>query len=106
MSTRDVPDDDISKYTNAEEYDLENVWAADDDFYLELAQEIGGPVLDVGCGTGRLTRAFAAAGLDVTGLDLSPQMLARARSLSDGLDIEWIQGDVRSAVCSWGASSG
>lgn len=85
----------LPEYTNAEEYDEENVWAADDDFYLELAQEIGGPVLDVGCGTGRLTRALAAAGLDVTGLDLSPQMLARARSLSDGLDVEWLQGDVR-----------
>lgn len=95
MTTHDVPDDDQSEYTNAEEYDLENVWAADDDFYLELAREIGGPVLDVGCGTGRLTRAFAEAGLDVTGLDLSPAMLARARSLSDGLDVEWIQSDVR-----------
>ena len=92
MSTGDSP----PKYTNPEEYDAENVWAADDDFYLELAQEIGGPVLDAGCGTGRLTRAIATTGLDVTGFDFSPEMLAHARSLSKDLDIEWLQGDVRS----------
>jgi SAM-dependent methyltransferase len=83
------------EYTNPEQYDAENVWAADDDFYLALAQEVGGPILDVGCGTGRLTRAIAAAGQAVTGLDLSPYMLSHARSLSDGLDVEWIEGDAR-----------
>ncbi|MBA2453699.1 MAG: class I SAM-dependent methyltransferase [Chloroflexia bacterium] len=88
-------DENLSEYTNPEEYDAENTWAADDDFYLELVQQIGGPILDAGCGTGRLTRAFAADGLDVTGLDLSPQMLGHAQHLSDGLNVEWLLGDVR-----------
>lgn len=86
-----------AEYTGAEEYDLENRWGADDDFYLSLAKSIGGPVLDAGCGTGRLTRAIAQAGLEVTGFDYSPEMLARAAMLAEreGLDIDWIQGDVR-----------
>jgi SAM-dependent methyltransferase len=39
----------------------------------------GSRVLDLGCGTGELSRSLAAAGLRVTGCDISPQMLRRAR---------------------------
>ena len=42
------------------------------------ALDRSGPVADVGCGTGRLTRHLAAAGLTVVGVDLSPGMLAAA----------------------------
>ena len=38
----------------------------------------GGRVLDLGCGTGELARALAAAGFGVTGCDISPEMLRRA----------------------------
>jgi SAM-dependent methyltransferase len=38
------------------------------------------PVLDLGCGTGQLTRHFLAAGYSVTGLDISADMLAHARA--------------------------
>jgi SAM-dependent methyltransferase len=89
-------DQGLAEYQDAETYDRENTWSADDDFYLELAREIGGPVLDAGCGTGRLTRAMAAAGLEVTGLDVTPEMLQRARELTGDLDVEWVLGDVRS----------
>lgn len=44
-----------------------------------VAADGGGPVADLGCGTGRVTAALAAAGLDVSGIDLSPEMLAVAR---------------------------
>lgn len=48
-------------------------------------------VLDVACGTGDLTRAFAAGGAaKVVGLDFTPEMLAIARVKSD---IEYVQGD-------------
>ena len=93
MSNDDELDEALAIYTGAESYDAENLWSDDDDFYLALAKGNGGPVLDVGCGTGRLTRAIAEAGLAVTGYDLSPEMLERARSFSS--DIEWIEGDVR-----------
>ena len=43
------------------------------------ARESGGPVLEVGCGTGRVLVPTARAGLEVTGLDLSPNMLAKCR---------------------------
>src|ERR1035437_3050216 len=39
---------------------------------------VGSRVLDLGCGTGELARALATAGLQVTGCDVSPQMLLRA----------------------------
>jgi len=40
-----------------------------------------GPVLDVGCGPGHVTAHLARLGLDVAGVDLSPQMVAQARRL-------------------------
>src|SRR5947209_7843077 len=95
MAASDVPSGGLPEYDDPESYDADSTWSADDDFYLDLAREVGGPVFDVGCGTGRLTRAIAAAGLVVTGLDVTPAMLARARLLSEGLDIAWVQGDAR-----------
>ena len=59
--------------------------AGDVTFYQRLAREIGGPVLELGCGTGRIALALAESGLDVTGVDLSDGMLAVARQKSAGL---------------------
>lgn len=56
-------------------------------FYRNLALEGGGPVLELGFGTGRVGLQIARAGVDVVGLDLSASMLARARQkLSDETD--------------------
>lgn len=64
----------------AEFYDLENAHLTDDlPFWLALAAEHGGPVLELGCGTGRVTQQLARAGFAVTGVDASPAMLTRAR---------------------------
>ena len=46
-------------------------------FYLSSAREWGDPILELGCGTGRITLALARAGYRVTGLDLSERMLTR-----------------------------
>jgi SAM-dependent methyltransferase len=61
-------------------------------FYLEELATSGGPLLELGCGTGRLARAAAAKGVQTVGLDLSAAMLARAKqALPDG---NWVQGDM------------
>ena len=51
---------------------------ADLPFILQLAQGNGGPILDLGCGTGRLLFPLAQAGFQIVGVDNSPQMLAIA----------------------------
>src|SRR5215204_5545757 len=55
---------------------------ADVAFYLEEARRAGASsrVLELGCGTGRLTLPLAQAGHEVMGIDLSPAMLASARA--------------------------
>ena len=52
----------------------------DRDFYLDLAREYGGPVLELGCGTGRITLPLARQGVDVTGIDASRAMLEVLRA--------------------------
>jgi len=47
-------------------------------FYATLADERGGPILDLGCGTGRLMLPLLRAGHVVVGVDRAPAMLARA----------------------------
>ena len=49
-------------------------------FYTALATEHGGPVLELGCGTGRVLLPTARAGVEITGLDLSDGMLSVCRS--------------------------
>jgi SAM-dependent methyltransferase len=48
-------------------------------FYLDMIRERGEPVLDVGCGTGRLLLDFLALGIDIDGVDNSDDMLALCR---------------------------
>lgn len=52
-------------------------------FYRELALRHGGPVLELGCGTGRLAIPIARAGVPVTGVDISRPMLRRFQSRLD-----------------------
>src|SRR5712691_6073960 len=56
----------------------------------------GQRVLDVACGTGVVALTAARLGARVTGLDLTPKLLKRARENARiaGVDIEWHQGDV------------
>ena len=54
-------------------------------------------VLDVACGTGQVALAFAAVAKQVTGVDLTPAMIERARSLQREMDVanvRWMVGDV------------
>jgi len=53
----------------------------------------GGHLLDLGCGTGELARASAAAGMHVTACDISPQMLRLGAELDPAGTVEWVQLD-------------
>lgn len=51
----------------------------DVDFFVEMARQSSGPVLEVGCGTGRVLTPTATAGIEITGIDLSSSMLSVCR---------------------------
>jgi SAM-dependent methyltransferase len=62
-------------------YDLEHAGFSDDiELYLRLAEVVGDPILELGCGTGRVLAPLAAAGHRITGIDRSRAMLDRARA--------------------------
>ena len=56
-------------------------------FYLALIRERGEPVLDIGCGTGRLLLDFLALGIDIDGVDNSPEMIALCRRKAERLGL-------------------
>jgi ubiquinone/menaquinone biosynthesis C-methylase UbiE len=63
-------------------YDWENAQTLgrrDVPFWRRVAMRAGGPVLELGCGTGRVTRPLVEAGVDLVGIDRSAPMLERAR---------------------------
>jgi SAM-dependent methyltransferase len=61
-------------------YDLENSDFTEDlPFWTDLARKHGAPILELGCGTGRVLLHLAREGFEVTGVDSSPEMIARAR---------------------------
>jgi ubiquinone/menaquinone biosynthesis C-methylase UbiE len=75
-------------------YDLENTWGKDDDYCLALAASASS-VLDLGCGTGRLTTALLSESRMVVGVDPAKAMLDIARAKTFGTNIEWVEGDAR-----------
>ena len=66
----------------AELYDHTPIYAARQDipFYVDCACQANSPVLELGCGTGRILIPTAAAGCDIVGLDASANMLAVCRT--------------------------
>lgn len=57
-------------------------------FFHEIILACGQPVLDVGCGTGRLLLDYLAQGIDIEGVDLSPEMLALCREKAQALGLK------------------
>lgn len=55
--------------------------------YLDLIREHGEPVLDVGCGTGRLLLDYLAAGIDVDGVDNAPDMLRLCQAKAEATGV-------------------
>ena len=73
-----MPDDPYASFARL--YDFAYWDFTDDvDFYENLARIHGAPVLELGVGTGRVAARLAALDREITGIDSSPPMLARAR---------------------------
>ena len=72
---------ELAYYADGVWYDAEYIHIGGDiPYYSSVAAAAGGPVLELACGTGRLTIPMAQAGADVTGVDLAPGMIERARA--------------------------
>ena len=89
-----------AKELYAQLYDVRVMdWEGEVDFYQELIcnsplKTYG--VLEVACGTGRITMRLAREGIEITGLDRSPELLEIARQKSISMpNVEWILGDMR-----------
>ena len=94
------------QYTGVSDYDpfapIYDEWAAgmteDVPFYVDLAREADGPIVELAVGTGRVAIPVAReTGKRVIGIDLSPAMLkiARERVAEAGVDVELRRGDMR-----------
>src|SRR5687767_8902563 len=92
-----IDHDNLEEYADPVDYD----WRYSSDtgvaFYSALAWEAGGPVLEIACGTGRVAIPIARQGFAVTGLDVVPAMLDRARFKAEaaGLSVRWVEDDAR-----------
>ena len=67
-----IDHDNLEEFADAHDYDLQDPSDTGVAFYTALAQETGGPVLELACGTGRVSIPIARLGFAVTGLDIVP----------------------------------
>jgi len=92
--------DNLEEFTDPPNYDIEEGERSAQRiaFYCDLAKSIGGPVLEIACGSGLVTIPIAATGLDTTGVDLARPMLehARVKAEAQNLNIRWVEADARS----------
>jgi len=96
-------------------YDWENAQTLgrrDVPFWRRVASGARGPVLELGCGTGRVSLPLARAGVDLVGIDRSGPMLDRARtqlrkSSAPGIlkSLRLVRGDIRALPFATGAFS-
>lgn len=70
-------------------------YAADLPLWEELAAQAGGPVLELGCGTGRVALHLARRGHTVIGLDQDPELLAALGERGEDLSLGAIEADAR-----------
>ena len=94
-------DDYANFYSDAQRYDfVMGAYASGDqlNFYRRQVARYGEPVLELACGSGRLTIPLANEGVNITGMDLSADMLdlAKLKASKAGVNIHFIEGDMRS----------
>lgn len=89
----------LEEFNDPANYDLEEAdrSAPRIMFYADLAQQTGGPVLELACGSGLVTLPIAARGIQITGVDLSRPMLlqALAKAIRQQLFVDLIEADAR-----------
>jgi ubiquinone/menaquinone biosynthesis C-methylase UbiE len=90
----------VRHYDWTDYYDIvSNGLEGDVEFYTEMARQANGPVLELACGTGRISLPIALRGMEVVGIDSSEKMLQKARVKAEmaGVSgkIEFIHGDMR-----------
>ena len=92
--------ENLEEFDDPPNYDLEEGERSAQriEYYCELARSVGGPVLEIACGSRLVTIPIAAQGLDVTGVDLSRPMLEHAckKAQARQLNIRWVEADARS----------
>ncbi len=88
---------DVNLYTDPELYDAENSDVDELEILIPLAEQTGGLIIDLACGTGRTRLPPAQAGFDLVGVDMSEPMLALAREKARdrGLSVAFLQQDCR-----------
>jgi SAM-dependent methyltransferase len=78
-------------------HDAENgAYSADLALWEELAAAARGPVLDLGCGTGRVALHLARRGHETIGLDREPELIAALSARAEGLPLQALVGDAQS----------
>lgn len=95
-SSRNVFNGNFEKYEDPEYYDLEyQNYLSDVPFLAGWAEKSTGPIIDLGCGTGRVTIHLSQQGHQLIGVDLHEGMLGRARekTLDANLSIDWVLQD-------------
>ncbi|NQY41142.1 MAG: class I SAM-dependent methyltransferase [Henriciella sp.] len=86
-----APDLQFSDQRLADLYDLGNAGSDDRDYYLSPAGEAPQDILDLGCGTGLLSLAYAAKGHRVVAVDPAPAMLTVAKRAPLRERVHWIE---------------
>src|SRR5829696_579176 len=79
-------------------YDWENAQTLgrrDVPFWQRMASRAEGQVLELGCGTGRVSIPLANAGVDIVGVDRSAPMLERARKRTKSNGVRFVRADIR-----------
>ena len=92
------PIDSHQLYLDGLHYDAQHMEVVEDIlFYITQAKKYGEPILELACGTGRITIPLARQGLDITGLDISEGMLkvAKEKAEREHLSCKFIHADCR-----------
>jgi SAM-dependent methyltransferase len=93
-----IDHDNLEEFRDPQTFDLEDEGYYDDwQLTEQWARALGGPLLDLACGTGRMALRLAAQGYQVTGVDITPEMIewARRKATKQAISIEWVVADAR-----------